>query len=240
VFIFGDATHAIAAARSPPRNSASRSAGLGTYSREFARDVREAAAKYGVEPLITDDHLEVEAAIIEAARNWCSARRWSATSPSAGHALRGDLRPVHVQDFPARYSPQMGFEGANVIFDTWVHPLMMGLEEHLLGCSARISSSMMTGSSHLSHGGPAGAHQPDAQAEQAAAQPPAPDATAAPVPAANDDQPAWTSDAERELRKIPFFVRGKARRNTESYAAENGLNPITIETLYDAKAHFGR
>jgi light-independent protochlorophyllide reductase subunit B len=38
-----------------------------------------------------------------------------------------------VQDFPARYSPQMGFEGANVIFDTWVHPLMMGLEEHLLG-----------------------------------------------------------------------------------------------------------
>jgi hypothetical protein len=26
----------------------------------------------------------------------------------------------------------MGFEGANVIFDTWVHPLMMGLEEHLL------------------------------------------------------------------------------------------------------------
>ena len=40
--------------------------------------------------------------------------------------------PVHVQDFPARYSPQMGFEGANVIFDTWVHPLVMGLEEHLL------------------------------------------------------------------------------------------------------------
>ena len=26
----------------------------------------------------------------------------------------------------------MGFEGANVLFDTWVHPLMMGLEEHLL------------------------------------------------------------------------------------------------------------
>src|SRR5208283_2417797 len=40
--------------------------------------------------------------------------------------------PVHVQDFPARYSPQMGFEGANVLFDSWVHPLMMGLEEHLI------------------------------------------------------------------------------------------------------------
>ena len=41
--------------------------------------------------------------------------------------------PLHVQDVPARTSPQMGWEGANVIFDSWVHPLMMGLEEHLIG-----------------------------------------------------------------------------------------------------------
>jgi light-independent protochlorophyllide reductase subunit B len=34
--------------------------------------------------------------------------------------------------FPRGYSPQMGWEGANVIFDAWVHPLMMGLEEHLI------------------------------------------------------------------------------------------------------------
>ena len=46
--------------------------------------------------------------------------------------------------------------------------------------------------------------------------------------------------SEAELRKIPFFVRGKARRNTERFAAERGLAPITVETLYDAKAHFGR
>jgi light-independent protochlorophyllide reductase subunit B len=42
------------------------------------------------------------------------------------------------------------------------------------------------------------------------------------------------------LRKIPFFVRGKARRNTESFAADAGLTTITVETLYDAKAHFSR
>ena len=41
-------------------------------------------------------------------------------------------------------------------------------------------------------------------------------------------------------REIPFFVRGKARRNTERFAAETGLSTITVETLYDAKAHFGR
>jgi hypothetical protein len=33
----------------------------------------------------------------------------------------------------------------------------------------------------------------------------------------------WLADAERELKKIPFFVRGKAKRNTEKYAAERGV-----------------
>ena len=44
----------------------------------------------------------------------------------------------------------------------------------------------------------------------------------------------------KELRKVPFFVRGKARRNTERFAQERSLGQITLETLYDAKAHFGR
>ena len=51
---------------------------------------------------------------------------------------------------------------------------------------------------------------------------------------------AWATEAEGELRKIPFFVRGKARRNTERFAIERGIALITVETLYDAKAHFGR
>jgi light-independent protochlorophyllide reductase subunit B len=50
----------------------------------------------------------------------------------------------------------------------------------------------------------------------------------------------WAAEAERELRKIPFFVRGKARRNTERFARDRGLATITVDTLYDAKAHFGR
>ncbi|MEL7130680.1 MAG: ferredoxin:protochlorophyllide reductase (ATP-dependent) subunit B, partial [Pseudomonadota bacterium] len=50
----------------------------------------------------------------------------------------------------------------------------------------------------------------------------------------------WETEAERELRKIPFFVRGKARRNTEQYATERNLASISLDTLYDAKAHYGR
>jgi light-independent protochlorophyllide reductase subunit B len=50
----------------------------------------------------------------------------------------------------------------------------------------------------------------------------------------------WLTDAENELKKIPFFVRGKARRNTESYANGKGVTEISVETLYEAKAHYAR
>jgi light-independent protochlorophyllide reductase subunit B len=135
---------------------------------------------------------------------------------------------MHVQDFPARYSPQMGFEGANVIFDSWVHPLMMGLEEHLLGMF-REDAEFHEGA------GPSHLGVPKAAAP-AAEVPPSPLGTSAPEAAA--PTPRWSEEAEKELKKIPFFVRGKARRNTEAFAMERGLESITLETLYDAKAHF--
>jgi light-independent protochlorophyllide reductase subunit B len=193
----------------------------------------------------------------------------------------------------------MGFEGANVIFDTWVHPLMMGLEEHLLAMFREdFEFHEGAAASHLSHAGalpetgvessatavaqPTDTAMPAAAAQAAPAGPPtqlAPQpATRAATPSAADSPVAerpvlatgpdtirfpngaptlnppggggnnaapgeastWTTDAQKELQKIPFFVRGKARRNTERFAAERGVRTITVETLYDAKAHFGR
>src|SRR4051794_32620470 len=133
VFIFGDATHAVAAARMAAEEFGFTVIGLGTYSREFGREVREAAAKYGIEATITDDYLEVEAKITELQPELVLGTQMERhIAKRLGIPCAVISAPVHVQDFPARYSPQMGFEGANVIFDTWVHPLMMGLEEHLL------------------------------------------------------------------------------------------------------------
>ena len=41
--------------------------------------------------------------------------------------------PVHVQDFSRlAIPPRWAGKARNVIFDTWIHPLVMGLEEHLL------------------------------------------------------------------------------------------------------------
>jgi light-independent protochlorophyllide reductase subunit B len=75
-------------------------------------------------------------------------------------------------------------------------------------------------------------------AASAAAEVAAPATTQATQATAAITAPGWADDAQRELAKIPFFVRGKARRNTERYAVERGMSLITLETLYDAKAHY--
>jgi light-independent protochlorophyllide reductase subunit B len=226
VFIFGDASHVVAAARVASEEMGFAVVGLGTYSREFARDVREAAKRYGVEALISDDYLEIEARIAELRPELVlgtQMERHIAKRLGIGCAVIS--APVHVQDFPARYSPQMGFEGANVLFDSWVHPLMMGLEEHLITMFREdFEFSADAAPSHL---GAVSQKSLPAEIMQAA------------IPAAAEPG-GWTVDAEKELGKIPFFVRGKARRNTERFAQEHGLTTITLDTLYDAKAHYAR
>jgi light-independent protochlorophyllide reductase subunit B len=249
VFIFGDATHAVAAARVAARELGFTVVGLGTYSREFAREVREAAALYGVEPLITDDYLEVEAKVAELQPELVlgtQMERHIAKRLAIPCAVIS--APVHVQDFPARYSPQMGFEGANVLFDTWVHPLMMGLEEHLLAMF-REDFEFHDGAapSHLGHAHPS-AHPSSVSPQPTSVRPevskgPHDASMQEPERSPTAGEPiviTWAAEAEKELHKVPFFVRGKARRNTERFAQERGVPLITVETLYDAKAHFAR
>ena len=244
VFIFGDATHVVAAARIASNELGFKVVGLGTYSREHAREVREAAKLYELEALITDDYLEVEARVAELQPELVLGSQMERhISKRLGIPCAVISAPVHVQDFPARYSPQMGFEGANVMFDAWVHPLMMGLEEHLIGMFRGDSEFHEDAApSHL--GGAAAIKASEAmqvanvQAEFAISS--ASKTSADAIVASTALAAVWGSDAEKELRKIPFFVRGKARRNTEIYAREKGLPLITIETLYDAKAHFSR
>lgn len=274
VFVFGDATHALAAAAIAQDEMGFKVVGLGTYSREFAREIREAASRYGVGALITDDYLEVEQAVANAQPELVLGTQMERhIAKRLGIPCAVISAPVHVQDFPARYAPQMGLEGANVMFDTWIHPLMMGLEEHLLGMFRDdFEFNEQAGSSHLGHLQPAAADaegrramlrlvaardstemsRPESGAthiatddlsptdESDTATPRSNEHTNLAGGAASTSEPAWTAEAQRELGKIPFFVRGKARRNTERFAAERSISTITVETLYDAKAHYAR
>ncbi|MDJ0640405.1 MAG: ferredoxin:protochlorophyllide reductase (ATP-dependent) subunit B [Paracoccaceae bacterium] len=230
VFLFGDGTHVAAAARIARDEMGFEVVGLGCYNREQARMIRALAKDYGVEALITDDYLEVEARIEALAPEMILGTQMERhIGKRLGIPCAVISAPVHVQDFPARYSPQMGIEGANVIFDTWVHPLVMGLEEHLLHMFREdFEFHDDAGASHHSGvgGGSAPASVPEAPRDISGSM--------------ETGTVIWLADAETELKRVPFFVRGKARRNTEAYAAERGVSEISVDTLYEAKAHFAR
>ena len=105
------------------------------------------------------------------------------------------------------------------MFDTWVHPLMMGLEEHLLRCSATISSS--TTSAAPSHLGATAGCRAGGRCDDVGLD-------------------VWDADGREGTEEDPVLRPRQGRRNTERFAQERGCRPITVETLYDAKAHFGR
>ncbi len=198
VFVFGDATHAIAAARIAAEELGFKVVGLGTYSREFAREVREAAHELRRR---SADHRRLSrgrgAQSRRCSPNWCSARRWNATSPSASAFPARSFRHRCMSRTSRRATRRRWASRApTCIFDTWVHPLMMGLEEHLLG--------MFRDDFEFDDGVPctsrlAAAFDHRASASATAAQP---RRYVAAVVADRSATPAGRTDAERELARF--------------------------------------
>ena len=226
VYVFGDATHVKSSVKIANEEMGFEVVGLGCYNREFARDIRALGKELDLESLITEDYLEVEAEIQRLQPELILGTQMERhIGKRLGIPCAVISAPFHVQDHPARYSPQVGWEGANVIFDTWVHPLVMGLEEHLLHMFREdFEFNDNAGPSHLG-----GHSNMELNSNMKKTE-----------PKYTIEEIIWEKDAELELKKIPFFVRGKARRNTETFAKDKGLSSISTETLYEAKAHYAR
>ena len=224
VFIFGDATHVSAAARIAKEEMAFKVVGVGCYNREYSRKIRNLAKDLEIEALISDDYLEVEQRINDLQPELILGSQMERhIGKRLGIPCAVISAPFHVQDHPARYSPQVGWEGANVIFDTWVHPLVMGLEEHLLNMFRDdFEFNDEAGPSHLAALKKNNESLPNDNMDR------------------GSDNPIWNDDATKELKKIPFFVRGKARKNTEKFALDNGYKDISKDVLYEAKAYYAR
>nr|YP_009297713.1 photochlorophyllide reductase [Kumanoa americana]AOM67447.1 photochlorophyllide reductase [Kumanoa americana] len=45
----------------------------------------------------------------------------------------------------------------------------------------------------------------------------------------------WSTEAKQELTKIPGFIRGKVKRNTERFARDNNYDHIDLQIMYEAK-----
>jgi light-independent protochlorophyllide reductase subunit B len=54
-----------------------------------------------------------------------------------------------------------------------------------------------------------------------------------------DSDLGWNKEAQSELNKVPGFVRGKVKRNTEKFARDRGFTEITLEVMYAAKEAVG-
>tara|TARA_Y100001968_G_scaffold237442_1_gene220792 strand:+ start:3605 stop:5182 length:1578 start_codon:yes stop_codon:yes gene_type:complete len=226
VFIFGDGTHVIAATKIAKEELGFEVVGVGTYSREMARQVRAVAKEINLEALITNNYLEVEDAMKKTSPELVLGTQMERHSAKRlGIPCAVISTPMHVQDVPARYSPQMGWEGANVIFDDWVHPLMMGLEEHLIDMFKHDFEFVDGHQSHLG--------QTNKNSNEIDNFIPLNENSFGEI-----EKVLWTNTGKAELSKVPFFVRGKVKSNTEKYAISKGITEIDDEILYDAKAFF--
>jgi light-independent protochlorophyllide reductase subunit B len=56
----------------------------------------------------------------------------------------------------------------------------------------------------------------------------------------NDAGIIWSDEASNELKKIPGFIRGKIKRNTEKYAQDQNISVISLEVIYSAKEAIGK
>jgi hypothetical protein len=126
-------------------------------------------------------------------------------SQAPGHSLRGDLGAGACAGLPRALFAADGLRGR----ERAVRHLGPSADDGARGASAR----------HVPRGFRIRTTAPRRRISAMARRP---RRRRSPLPAG---PAAWAAEAENELKKIPFFVRGKARRNTERFAQERGLAP---------------
>jgi light-independent protochlorophyllide reductase subunit B len=135
--------------------------------------------------------------------------------------------PTHIENHLLGYRPFLGFDGADHIADTVYTTATLGMEKHLLD---------LFGDAGLEYEKTAAAPLPaevSLNGHSSSLEKPALEKQLKP------EKIIWTADAESLLKKVPFFVRGRVRKNTEKFAFEQGYETITAEVLQAAREALG-
>ncbi len=216
--VFGDATHAASFTRILVREMGVRVVCAGTYCKHDADWFREQVLNFCDEVLITEDHTLVAETI---RRIEPSAIFGTQMERHVGKRL--DIpcgvisAPVHIQNFPLGYRPFLGYEGANQIADLVYNSFTLGMEDHLLEMfNGHDTKSQTTSSFEGGRGG-----EPSSKKEAGSAE--------------DDNLPNWSTESLSELNRVPGFVRGKVKRNVETFAIKNKIEVVTLEVMYAAK-----
>ena len=221
VVVFGDATHAASMTKILAREMGIRVSCAGTYCNHDSDWFREQVTGFCDQILITDDHTQVGHMI---ARIEPAAIFGTQMERHIGKKL--DIpcgvisAPVHIQNFPLGFRPFLGYEGTNQIADLVYNSFTLGMEDHLLEIFGGHDTT--SDSSQEPSSGVAGGEQGQGFATQNSS-------------LLSKGSLLWTKEATAELQKIPGFVRGKVKRNTEKFAQENSFPEVSLAVMYKAK-----
>lgn len=228
-FVFGDATHTVGMAKFLRDELGMQLAGVGTYLPHEAAWIREQLADYlPGDLLVTEEFQRVSQEIEQLMPDLvCGTQMERHSCRKLDVPALVIAPPTHIENHLLGYYPMLGFDGADVLADRVYTTTKLGLEQHLID---------MFGDAGLEHSEDEA--QP-APAESLAAAEDGTAAAAAPAAQQGAGPLSWTPEAEAMLKKIPFFVRGRVRRNTEKFAADQGYTTITAEVLREAKEALG-
>ncbi|NJN68342.1 MAG: ferredoxin:protochlorophyllide reductase (ATP-dependent) subunit B [Chloroflexaceae bacterium] len=236
--VFGDATHTVGVARFLHDELGMELAGVGTYLADEADWIRAQLGDVlkpppGGDLLVTDQFQRVAEQIEQMAPDLvCGTQMERHSSRRLDIPCVVIAPPTHIENHLLGYYPMLGFDGADVLADRVYTTTKLGLEKHLIDMFGSAGLEYEEAGAAKSSEGGKKQHEPVASGEglSPVSSPPAPDA---PV------QLVWTAEAEAMLKKVPFFVRGKARKNTERFAREQGYHTITVEVFREAKEAVG-
>jgi light-independent protochlorophyllide reductase subunit B len=231
-FVFGDATQVVGIVKFLKDELGMKIIGAGTYLARQADWVRSQLEGYLPGELMVTDKFQEVAQFIEdeMPELVCGTQMERHSCRKLDAPCMVISPPTHIENHLLGYYPFFGFDGSDVIADRVYTSAKLGLEKHLIdffGDAGLEYEEPAATAAADSSDGPVEAHAP-----AAAVQP------SAPAPSANGEM-SWTDEAEKMLNKVPFFVRKKVRKNTETFAREIGEPTISADVFRKAKEHLG-
>lgn len=228
VVVFGDATHSAAMTKILSREMGIHVSCAGTYCKHDADWFREQVNGFCDQILITEDHTLVGETIAK-----LEPAAIFGTQMERHVGKRLDIpcgvisAPVHIQNFPLGFRPFLGYEGTNQIADLVYNSFNLGMEDHLLqifGGHDKTKESNYGEAPEKEKGNTTNAF----------------DNSSSQIKTSNnlnliEQNISWSPESLIELKKVPGFVRGKVKRNTEKYALDQNIQIITVDVMYSAK-----
>ncbi|MBV5319598.1 MAG: ferredoxin:protochlorophyllide reductase (ATP-dependent) subunit B [Chlorobium phaeobacteroides] len=233
-FVFGDATHTVALVKFLRDELGMQIIGAGTYLERHADWVRKELDGYLPGELMVTDRFQDVAKFIDDQMPdlVCGTQMERHSCRKLDVPCMVICPPTHIENHLLGYYPFFGFDGADVIADRVYLSCKLGLEKHLID---------FFGDAGLEYeeSDDAAKAEPDQPVSNAHGHTESKTVSQGEPIASDEGGISWSDEAETMLKKVPFFVRKKVRKNTEDFALGIGESCVTAEVFRKAKESLG-